>query len=137
MYALVVRHKFGNHYIGLYHSLREVISAIKKAMLYEEIMDEAPPTVKEIRDRIKSSYTEEFYHEFENGTYVVVQELTNHKPIIPEVKITIKDGMIRSVTGNGPARVIIKNKDLNDIEEYTIKPQKHSKKEDKHKNQKH
>lgn len=79
MYALVVRYKFGNHYIGLYNSLKEVVNAIKMVMLYEEILDEMPPTVKEIKDRIRSSYTEEFFHEFENGTYVVVQELTDYQ----------------------------------------------------------
>jgi len=106
MFGLIIRSRMGYYYMNVYPSIEDVVAVIKEHIEDEEL-DDIPPTVEEIKDRLKNSLMGQYIHEMSDGSFVVVQEV--NFPI--EVLIEVKNGLISGVKSNVPITYFIKDLD--------------------------
>jgi len=107
MFGLIIRSRQGYYYMNVYPFVEDVVEVIKEHIEDEELLDDIPPTVEEIKDRLENSLMEQYIHELSDGSLVVVQEVN---PSI-EVLIEVKNGLISEVKSNVPLTYFIKDLD--------------------------
>ncbi|MEM7827730.1 MAG: hypothetical protein QW561_00165 [Candidatus Aenigmatarchaeota archaeon] len=78
-YSLFISYRWGGHYCAIHPTLGDIKQAIRELLECIEL-DDPVPSIKQIMAKLKGC-TEDFWHEFSDGTWIHVQELN---PVLVE-----------------------------------------------------
>jgi len=70
MTALFISYRFGNHYIGVYPSVKYTYEVVKEMMEDMDIKDDFIP-IKELEDWLNDA--DSYWYEFSDGTWITIQ----------------------------------------------------------------
>ena len=84
LFTLFISYRAGVHYCGVYPTLEYLYDVIHEMAGDEEIDKGEIPELETIRHKMTDSHSEDFCHEFSNGTWIQVQETS--KQLIMAIK---------------------------------------------------
>jgi len=117
-YGMTIFTRSGYFYMNFSHNLKDLIKDLKSYVKENEI-DDKIPKVKEIEEKIKSSFFDQFIKEFSDGSIVSIMPVKKRLKAV----ITVHKGMVTDVEANVPLLYYVKDLDDTDPEEWKIEHQ--------------
>ena len=74
LFTLFINDGSGNHYCGVYPTLEYLYDVIREFMAENEISKDEIPELEKIRHAVVDGNSEDFWHEYSDGTWIHVQE---------------------------------------------------------------